>query len=96
MIENSKKSIPVLVSGALGRMGREVISAVLDSPDCELVAAIDFNKNNNGKNISDILKLKKCNVIVSNDFEKNTKAVLCSAFLRETPSSYVEWHKKDQ
>ncbi len=34
--------------------------------------------------------------IVSNDFEKNTKAVLCSAFLRETPSSYVEWHKKDQ
>ena len=34
--------------------------------------------------------------IVSNSFEKNNNAVLCSAFLRETPSSYVEWHKEDQ
>lgn len=34
--------------------------------------------------------------IVSNDFEHNSSAVLCSAFLRETPSSYVEWHKEDQ
>ena len=34
--------------------------------------------------------------IVSNSFEKNTNAFLCSAFLRETPSSYVEWHKDDQ
>ena len=34
--------------------------------------------------------------IVSNGFAKNTNAVLCSAFLRETPSSYVEWHKEDQ
>ena len=34
--------------------------------------------------------------IVSNSFEKNTDAFLCSAFLRETSSSYVEWHKEDQ
>ena len=34
--------------------------------------------------------------IVSNSIEKNINAVLCSAFLRETPSSYVEWHKEDQ
>lgn len=34
--------------------------------------------------------------IVSDGFEKNNNAVLCSAFLRETPSSYVEWHKEDQ
>tara|TARA_B100001173_G_C15927389_1_gene521211 strand:+ start:245 stop:685 length:441 start_codon:yes stop_codon:yes gene_type:complete len=34
--------------------------------------------------------------IVSNDFEKNKGFVLCSAFLRETASSYVEWHKADQ
>ena len=42
MIENSKKPIPVLVSGALGRMGSEVVNAVLNSTDCELVAAIDI------------------------------------------------------
>ena len=74
MTENSKKTIPVLVSGALGRMGREVINSVLTSPDCELVAAIDLNKKNNGINISDILNLKSCDVFVSNDFE----GTLCS------------------
>ena len=34
MIENSKKPIPVLVSGDLGRMGSEVEKTVLNSNDC--------------------------------------------------------------
>ena len=74
MIKNSKKSIPVLVSGALGRMGSEVVNSVLNSPDCELVAAIDTNKKNNGENISQLLNLKKSDVLVSNDLEGS----LCS------------------
>ena len=74
MTENSKKAIPVLVSGALGKMGREVINSVLNSPDCELVAAVDINKKNNGANISEILNVKNCDVCVSNDFE----GTLCS------------------
>ncbi len=74
MTENSKKPIPVLVSGALGRMGSEVVNSVLNSKDCELVAAIDKNKKNNGKNISQLLNLKSSEVIVSNDLE----ASLCS------------------
>ena len=74
MIENSKKPIPVLVSGALGRMGSEVVNAVLNSKDCELVAAIDLNEKNNGSNISDLLNLKSCEVCVSNDLE----GTLCS------------------
>ena len=74
MIKNSKKTIPVLVSGALGRMGSEVVNSVLNSSDCELVAAIDTNKKNNGENISQLLNLKKCEVIVSNDLEGS----LCS------------------
>ncbi len=69
MIKNSKKTIPVLVSGALGRMGSEVVSSVLNSSDCELVAAIDTNKTNNGENIAQLLNLKKSEVIVSNDLE---------------------------
>ena len=69
MIKNSKKSIPVLVSGALGRMGSEVVNSVINSSDCELVAAIDPNKKNNGENISQLLNLKKSEVIVSNDLE---------------------------
>ncbi len=74
MIKNSKKTIPVLVSGALGRMGSEVVNSVLSSSDCELVAAIDTNKKNNGENISQLLNLKKSEVIVSNDLEGS----LCS------------------
>ena len=74
MNEKSKKPIPVLVSGALGRMGSEVVNSVLNSPYCELVAAIDLNKKNNGLNISEILNLKSCDVFVSNDFEGS----LCS------------------
>ena len=74
MIKNSKKSIPVLVSGALGKMGSEVVNSVLNSSDCELVAAIDTNKKNNGENISQLLNLKKSEVIVSNDLEGS----LCS------------------
>ncbi len=74
MIENSKKPIPVLVSGALGRMGSEVVKTVLNSTDCELVAAIDINKKNNGSNISELLNVENCDVLVSNDFE----GTLCS------------------
>ena len=74
MVKNSKKTTPVLVSGALGRMGSEVVNSVLNSSDCELVAAIDTNKKNNGENISQLLNLKKSDVLVSNDLEGS----LCS------------------
>ena len=74
MNKNSGKTIPVLVSGALGRMGSEVVNSVLNSPDCDLVAAIDITENKNGENISEILKVKECDVFVSNDFE----GTLCS------------------
>ena len=34
-------SIPVVVAGALGRMGAEVIKAVVGATDCTLVGAVD-------------------------------------------------------
>ncbi|ABM72114.1 Dihydrodipicolinate reductase [Prochlorococcus marinus str. MIT 9515] len=74
MTEISKKTIPVLVSGALGKMGREVVNSVLNASDCELVAAIDINKKNNGENISQLLNLKSSEIFVSNDLE----GTLCS------------------
>ena len=74
MKKNPKKTIPVLVSGALGRMGSEVVNSVFNSSDCELVAAIDTNEKNNGQNISQLLNLKTSEVFVSNDLEGS----LCS------------------
>ena len=69
MSRKSTEPIPVLVSGALGKMGREVINAVTNSKDCELVAAIDLNEENNGKNISTIFDIPNKDIYLSNDLE---------------------------
>ena len=74
MTENSKKPIPVLVSGALGKMGKEVVISVTNSPDCELVGVVDLNESNNGKNISEIINIPDTDLYVSNDLE----ASLCT------------------
>tara|TARA_Y100000589_G_scaffold323699_1_gene358638 strand:+ start:91 stop:939 length:849 start_codon:yes stop_codon:yes gene_type:complete len=69
MTKNTTNPIPVLVSGALGKMGREVIRAVTISKDCELVAAIDLSEGSNGKKISDIIDIPDNDVFISNDLE---------------------------
>jgi len=35
-------------------MGSEVVNTVLNSTECELVAAIDIKEKNNGSNISEL------------------------------------------
>ena len=74
MTENSKNPIPVLVSGALGKMGKEVVTSVTKSPDCKLVGVVDLNESNNGKNISEIINIPDTDLYVSNDLE----ASLCT------------------
>ena len=69
MTQNSKKHIPVLVSGALGKMGREVIEAVTNSNDCNLVGAIDVNDECNGKSLSTFFDIPNSEVFLSNDLE---------------------------
>ena len=72
--ENLIKPIPVLVSGALGKMGREVLSAVTKSKNCKLVSAVDLNEKFNGVNISEFTDITDSEVCVSNDLEGS----LCS------------------
>ena len=43
-MSSANQSIPVLVAGALGRMGSEVIKAINSSKDYQLVGAIDTQK----------------------------------------------------
>ena len=69
MTQNPKKPIPVLVSGALGKMGREVVEAVTNSDDCELVGAIDLNEECNGKSLSTYFDIPESDVFFSNDLE---------------------------
>ena len=67
--------IPVLVAGALGRMGSEVIKAINSSNDYELVGAIDSQKDKEGQDIGSIIGLGPLDVFVSSDFEGS----LCAA-----------------
>ncbi len=61
--------IPVVVAGALGRMGAEVIRAVLASADCELVGAIDTTPGKEGADVGLELGLGELEVAVTADFE---------------------------
>ncbi len=70
-----KQQIPVLVAGALGRMGSEVIKAISASNDYELVGAIDNLKEKEGEDIGSLIGLSPLDVFVSSDFE----ASLCAA-----------------
>ncbi len=61
--------IPVVVAGALGRMGAEVVRAVCAAADCELVAAIDNTAGKEGADVGLELGLGELEVAVTADFE---------------------------
>ncbi|MEA5414341.1 4-hydroxy-tetrahydrodipicolinate reductase [Synechococcus sp. BA-132 BA5] len=67
--------IPVVVAGALGRMGAEVIKAVVAAPDCTLVGAIDTTPGQEGEDVGLALGLGELEVALSGDFE----GTLCQA-----------------
>jgi 4-hydroxy-tetrahydrodipicolinate reductase len=46
--------IPVVVNGAAGKMGREVIKAVSGSPDMMLVGAVDRNPQYRGQDVGEV------------------------------------------
>jgi 4-hydroxy-tetrahydrodipicolinate reductase len=71
----SPAPIPVVVAGALGRMGAEVIRAVLAAPDCTLVGAIDTTPGQEGQDVGLALGLGELEVAISADFE----GTLCQA-----------------
>ena len=61
--------IPVVVAGALGRMGAEVINAVVNAEDCQLVGAIDNTPGKEGTDVGLELGIKELEVAVTADFE---------------------------
>jgi 4-hydroxy-tetrahydrodipicolinate reductase len=59
--------IRVMVSGANGRMGREVLRALSCDPECEIVAAVDLKAAQ--EDVGEILGLGKSGVRVEADLE---------------------------
>ena len=64
-----KSPIPVVVNGALGQMGREVIKAVSQAEDMILVGAIDLNADYLGQDIGEIIGIGALEVPVLNDLQ---------------------------
>ncbi|MCP9809172.1 4-hydroxy-tetrahydrodipicolinate reductase [Cyanobium sp. HWJ4-Hawea] len=67
--------IPVVVAGALGRMGAEAVKAVLQSADCSLVGAVDTTPGKEGADLGLELGLGELEVAVTADLE----GCLCQA-----------------
>jgi 4-hydroxy-tetrahydrodipicolinate reductase len=67
--------IPVVVAGALGKMGAEVVRAIQAAPDCALVGAIDTTPGAEGKDVGLELGLGDLDVALTADFE----GTLCQA-----------------
>ncbi len=59
--------IKVGVTGACGKMGKEVVQAVLDSKELELVCAVDLV--NEGEDIGEIVTSKPCNVKIFSNLD---------------------------
>ena len=72
---NPAKPIAVVVAGALGRMGAEVVKAVTAAPDCRLIAAIDTTPGKEGLDVGLELGLAELEVAITADFEGS----LCQA-----------------
>ncbi|MEM8673313.1 MAG: 4-hydroxy-tetrahydrodipicolinate reductase [Cyanobacteria bacterium P01_G01_bin.67] len=64
-----KSPIPVVVNGALGQMGREVIKAVSQAEDMMLVGAVDLNPEYLGQDIGEIIGIGALEVPILNDLQ---------------------------
>lgn len=64
-----QSTIPVVVNGACGKMGREVIKAITTAEDMTLVGAVDKNPNIQGEDVGEIAGCGPVEIPVTADLE---------------------------
>ena len=64
-----KSPIPVVVNGALGQMGREVIKAVSQAEDMLLIGAVDTKPEYLGQDVGEIVGMGALEVPILNDLQ---------------------------
>lgn len=79
--------IPVIVNGAAGKMGREVIRAIARNEGVYVFAAIDKNPEVMGQDIGDLVGIDSLNVAISSEFE----SILASASQIESDVVMVDF-----
>ncbi|MBV5261929.1 4-hydroxy-tetrahydrodipicolinate reductase [Synechococcus moorigangaii CMS01] len=67
-MENTNK-IPVVINGAGGKMGREVVKAVAGAADMEIIAAVDKNPAIFGQDVGELAGCGAIEVPIVNDLE---------------------------
>jgi 4-hydroxy-tetrahydrodipicolinate reductase len=68
---SNQSPIPVVVTGACGKMGREVIKAVSQAEDMTLIAAIDRSPEYIGQDIGEIIGCGPLEIPVMDDLQSN-------------------------
>lgn len=68
---STQSSIPVVVNGAAGKMGREVIKAVASADDMTLIGAIDRNPQYLGQDAGEVAGCGPVEIPILNDLQSN-------------------------
>jgi len=68
---SNQSSIPVVVNGACGKMGREVIKAVSGASDMSLIGAIDTNPDYIGQDVGEVVGCGPLEIPILNDLQAN-------------------------
>jgi len=83
--------IPVVINGAVGKMGREVVKAIALAPDVTLVGAVDRNPELNGQDIGEIVGCGALEIPVTTDLQ----ATLVMAAQERQPAVMVDFTHPD-
>jgi 4-hydroxy-tetrahydrodipicolinate reductase len=79
--------IPVVINGAAGKMGREVIKAVAGARDMTLLGAIDHNPEYIGKDAGEVAGCEPLEIPITNEFQP----MLAMAAQERTPGVMVDF-----
>ena len=66
---SNQPPIPVVVNGAMGRMGREIVKAIAAADDMQLVGAVDRKPEAIGEDIGEIAGCGPLEIPITNDLE---------------------------
>ncbi|MBQ7530072.1 4-hydroxy-tetrahydrodipicolinate reductase [bacterium] len=85
---DSLNSVPVVVSGATGRMGREIVRTILEQVGFELVAALGHARSL-GEDIGELVTGEPCGVLVSTDIDEAMQAARGGILIEVSTGSFV-------
>ena len=62
-------AIPVVVNGATGKMGREIVRTIVNSPGLDLFGAVAHNPKWEGQDIGEVIGMGELEIPITKDYE---------------------------